>query len=340
MKSLNNIIHIPFTYWKLWYNVKKQKDFINKTLINDIEKINTNNDGSFNKDDLKKITNYYGLGVPAILGTSFAILRGSNLSLKERTASTYLGAMTGLGDDFFDLKDLNEDELKLLLNALLNDPYSVKVKRVSEKLFLHFYIKVLENSKQHELTKQYISDVFKAQNNSLKQTSHDISYDEIKEITLNKGGVSLLLYQSIFDLSLSKEETEMIYHLGGLMQLGNDIFDIYKDTIKGIKTLVTTETDIEHLRHTFATLMDEAFNLAYKTNYKQKNIKSFLRFISMGICRTYVCLDMLKKLQKGNDNIFSPSKYSRKELICDMEKPKNLIKSILYYTKYDIDKKL
>ena len=118
------------------------------------------------------------------MGTSFAILRGYNLTIEERTASTYLGAMTGIGDDFFDLKEMNDGELKFLLDALLNDTYNVKVKKVSEKLFLNFYIKVIENTKQHEHIKHYISKVFKAQMMSLKQTSPDLTYDEIKEINL------------------------------------------------------------------------------------------------------------------------------------------------------------
>ena len=107
-------------------------------------------------------------------------------------------------------------------------------------------------------------------------------------------------------------------------------------SVKGIKTLTTTTSDIGKLRNTFSEIMDETFSLAFKTKYSLKNIKSFLRFISLGICRTYVCLDQLEKLQKANNNIFEPSKYARKEMICDMEKPGNIIKSILYYVKYDL----
>jgi len=338
MKSLCNIIYISGTFYKLWHNVKKQKDFIDKTLSKDLETIRDNNDGSINDDDIQKITSYYGMGIPAILGTSFAILRGLDLTTEERTASTFLGAMTGLGDDFFDLKNLTEEELRFLLNALLNEPLNVKVKRLSEEVFLNFYTKVLSNSKNHELLKFYIGEVFNAQKKSLKQATQEITSDEIKEITLYKGGSSLLLYRSIFDNQLSAEEKELLYAMGGLMQLGNDIFDVYKDSIKGIKTLATTETNIDKLRQTFIVQMDETFRLAYSTSYKLKNIKSFLRFISMGISRTYVCLDMLEKLQKKSDNVFSPLKYSRKELICDMEKPGNILKSIIYYVRYDVDK--
>jgi len=338
MKYLSNTIHIPATFCKLWFSVKKQKSFITDTLIKDFDTINSTNDGSINNDDLKKITDYYGLGVPAILGESFALLRGHKLSLKERTASTYIGAMTGLGDDFFDLKDLSDDDLKLLLHALLNNPEEVKVKRLSENLFLQFYIKVLANIETQNQLKKYIYEVFKAQIMSLKQVSENLSNNEILEITRHKGGVSLLLYRSIFSHELSDEESKMLYNLGGLMQISNDIFDVYKDSQKGIKTLTTTTTDIGKLRNTFRSIMDETFNMTYNTKYSHKNIKKFLRFISMGICRTYVCLDQLEKLQKTNSHIFEPSKYQRKELICDMEKPKNMIKSISYYVKYDLKK--
>jgi len=336
MKSFNNIIHIPDTIFKLLYNVKKQKSFIHKTLEIDIKNADNFNDNSIDETDIKKITAYYGLGIPAIMGTSFGILRASSMSFRERTAITYLGAMTGLGDDFFDVNELKENELKYLLHALLNDPFNVKVNSKSENLFLRFYIKVLENTTQHKQIKHFISQLFDAQYLSLKQMSPDITYEEIKKITLQKGGVSLLLCRSVFNHPLSEEEEKMLFALGGLMQLGNDIFDVYKDNLKGIKTLANTETHIENLRRTFDNQMNETFTHALKTNYRLTSIKSFLRFISMFICRTYVCLDMFEQLQKKTNNTFTPSAYTRKDLICDMEKPANLLKSIMYYCKYNI----
>ena len=53
----------------------------------------------------------------------------------------------------------------------------------------------------------------------------------------------------------------------------------------------------------------------------------------MIICRGNVCLDMLQKKEELTNNAFAIDKYKRKDLICDMEKPVNILKTINYYSK-------
>ena len=62
-----------------------------------------------------------------------------------------------------------------------------------------------------------------------------------------------------------------------------------------------------------------------------KNIEKFLKIISLGIARVYVCLDQFEVLQFKNNGQFDVASYRRKELICDMQKPKNQLKTIQYY---------
>jgi len=60
---------------------------------------------------LKKIHTYYGLSVPAFLGEYFCLLRGKMMSDSERYPLTYLGALTGFFDDFFDEKNTPNDHI-------------------------------------------------------------------------------------------------------------------------------------------------------------------------------------------------------------------------------------
>lgn len=336
MIFLSNILQIPPTLINLKIQVDRQKAFIKKTLQKDIDFYRRINDGSLREDDFIKMTKYYGMGVPAILGVAFGLLRNNKISEKERLASTYFGAMTGLGDDFFDINKMNTAALNILLDALLNNDDSYIPKNTREKMFLELFKQVLDNTNRHEKIKQYIRAVFNAQIQSLRQTENNLTENEIKDITLLKGGVSLLLYRSLFDNEAVEAEEKMLYALGGLMQLSNDLFDVYKDSCSKIKTLATTCKNIQDLRFNYTGMMSDSFALAYKTPYKKEHIKKFLLFISIAICRTYVCFDQFEILQQKTNNQFTPSAYTRKELICDMEKPHNLLKSIMYYCKYKI----
>ena len=102
---LENLINLPKTYISLLNDEKRQRLYIRNQLFPEIEEAKKTNDGSLDDNDFKKIEQYYGFGVPAILGESFCTLRGSMMTPKERKASTYQGAMTGLFDDFFDKID-------------------------------------------------------------------------------------------------------------------------------------------------------------------------------------------------------------------------------------------
>lgn len=328
----NNLIKLPGLYLSLSKNLKLQRNFILKTIKLDIEESRKTNDGSLNEKDYKKITNYYGLAVPAILGESFCILRDKEMSEQERLSLTYLGGLTGLFDDFFDEKDMTEEHI---LN-LIKNPEDPIIKSAHEKLFITFYEKALENAADANLVKEYFIKVFDAQVLSKKQVLTNTDQDEIKSITYQKGGISLLFYRCALSQTMSKEEENLFYKLGGLMQLENDIFDIYKDHQGGIKTLVTTETKIENLQKTYKSLIEDIFSTVLQTNYPIKSKKKFLRIISMIICRGNVCLDMLQKKEELTNNVFTIDKYERKDLICDMEKPVNILKTINYYSKIKV----
>jgi len=310
-------------------NLRLQRGFIGNTIALDIEKSKKTNDNTLSDKDYNKITGYYGLAVPAVLGESFCILQGEKLSEKERIALTYLGGLTGLFDDFFDEKDMTEEHI---LN-LIQNPEEINATTSHEKLFITFYEKALENATDANLVKEYFIKVFDAQVLSKKQTLPNIDKEIIKSITYQKGGISLLFYRCALSQAMSKEEENLFYKLGGLMQLENDIFDIYKDHQGGIKTLVTTETKIENLQKIYEYLIGEIHEIVLKTKYPTKSKKKFLRIISMIICRGNVCLDMLQSKERLTNSIFAIDEYSRKDLICDMEKPLNILRTINYYSK-------
>ncbi len=312
-------------------NLRVQKKFIRENISAHLDAAKKPNDGSIEENDLKKITGYYGLAVPAILGEAFAALRGKEMTDKERLASTCQGAMTGLFDDFFDEKRLSEEEL---IHFIMK-PESYTGNSANEKLFLHFYTTALRNAPDVQRMQERLYQVYRAQVLSKSQVGSELSYEVIKDITMRKGAESLLFYRSAFENQFKKGEEKMLYCLGGLMQLSNDIFDVYKDQQQGIQTVVTTAWKIDNVRIYFSALQEIAYAAAYKTSYDPRNIQSFLDIISLGIfSRCYVCMDQLEKLEIRSGNVFAPQKYQRKDLICDMDTTKNKWRSLRYHLKH------
>ena len=330
MLNARRIINTPRLLYTIIKNIRLQKKFIKEYIEPEIVAAKKINDGSLDEADLKKITGYYGLAVPAILGEAFCALRGKKMTNKERLASTCQGATTGLFDDFFDKQNISGAALK----DLIEKPEYLTGDNASQKLFLKLYTTGLQNLPDVNNSLGWVYRVYKAQLQSKKQASPGLGFDEIKAITLDKGGVSLLLYRTAFTNPMEKAEEEMLYKLGGLMQLSNDIFDVYEDCRDGIHTLITTAKKINDVRTVFTAVMREGYRSAYQTSYSPVNIKRFLNMISAGIfSRSLVCLDHLEKNEATSNNIFQPHLYERKALICDMDTAINKWRSVKYHIK-------
>lgn len=329
MNTINNIFNFPRIFIKILYSLGRQKVFI-KCHIDPI--LDSYSSSGLSHSDITKIRKYYGNAVPSILGEGFCILRGSPLSQRERFAMTYLGSLTGLYDDFFDKLDTQENHIfELTIN-----PFDTTLQNIHESLFAKLYRLALLHCPSSELLKQKFIEVYKAQIQSKLQYKSSLASSHIEEITYLKGGTSLLFYRSALNDKPDEFEEAFLYGLGSLMQLENDVFDVYKDYQNNISTLVTKTKKVNELRETYTELHREVIKLVSKTKFPRKNKILFARFINLIICRGYVCLDCLEKNEKLTNNVFSIELYSRKMLICDMEKFRNSIKTFKYYAKSNV----
>jgi hypothetical protein len=329
LNYLRNLMHLPVLYFRIIKALQVQQLFLKKSVIPCLSDLLQQNDGSFNQHDFKKITDYYGLAVPAILGEAFCILCGRKMSSRERLCSTASGALSGLLDDFFDHKKLSDKYLRYMIE----NPFEADGQNTNEKIFLHFAGLALKNSSQHDKLKSNASRVFKAQIKSRKQNDKSVKFNEITDITRQKGGTAFLFYLSAFDSSDDAVLEAIFFQLGALMQYENDLFDIYNDSQANIYTIATITKDLERMKINYDIWTESLFELVSQSGFKPKNKARFLRFVSIVICRGLVCINQLQGLPRSSSKDFKLSEYTRKELICDMEKPANFIKMIHYYAK-------
>ncbi|MEO8769835.1 MAG: hypothetical protein ABI402_07115 [Ferruginibacter sp.] len=328
-KKIFNAIGVPSTISSILKKLSVQRSFLKKNIQPLLSEAEKQNDGSLDTTDFKKINEYYGLAVPAILGEAFCALHNKKMSTNERMASTSQAAMTGLFDDFFDKQYLSDDMIEDMLNNK-----TIPGKRSNENLFDRFYKNAVQHVPDKKKMQEALMEVYHAQLESKKQTQDSISEKEIQSITFYKGGTSLLFYRTAFLPVASTEEEKLIYNLGSLMQLANDIFDVYKDRENKIKTLITEATHIASVRELLQELLSTYYLVAYDIGFPKKNVRQFLSILSLGIfSRAFVCLDQLEKNEATTGNVFSVHQYSRTQLICDMDLPKNMYKSAMKHMK-------
>lgn len=324
LNKFNQAIRLPGVVNRILKQLAMQREFLHRQIRPILKEAYHSNDGSLDEKDRDKINNYYGLAVPAILGEACCALRGTAMTHEERWASTAQGAMTGLFDDFFDKNYLDENAIEKMIHG--ND--NSIIKKSNQRLFDLFYQKALVHCPDKKRLQQALSEVHKAQVESRKQENNSTSNAEIKDITLHKGGTSLIFYRSAFSPAATAKEEKLLYDLGGLMQLSNDIFDVYKDREGGIHTLVTDATHISDLREQYIAVLNECYANAFETGFGFKNSRTFLDIISIGIfSRCLVCLDQLQSNEQFTGGTFRVQQYTRKQLICDMDKKLNLARA-------------
>lgn len=322
-RSFNAAYRLPGTIRDMLHNIRYQKTFLQKKLQPVINDSLQSNDGSIDQVDIDKINHYYGLAVPAVLGEAFCRLKGKEMSEQERWTSTCQGAMTGLFDDFFD-KDYLADTAIASMISDENLPY----KRSNEKLFRFFFINALKHIEEQKIMQDALAEVYNAQVRSKKQKNGSLNTDELLNICYYKGGSSLIFYSTVFFPNATAKELKAFYDLGALMQLANDIFDVFKDRETGIQTIVTDANHIADVRKILQEHLLVAYENCFELHYSKRQVQQFLDVLTLGIfSRSFVCLHQLEKNERLTGNKFVVEKYSRKQLICDMDKKTNMIRS-------------
>lgn len=328
MKYFRNLLELSYLFPVLLRNSSKQKRFLKESISEEIKESKVLNDNTLDEYDYQKIL-LYGYAVPAMLGEAYCTLRNLKMTGKERYSLTFLGSITSLFDDFFDKKKLPDDYIReMIINS-----FSIIGKDSYEKLFLKLYNKSLESVDDRTLLIENALTVFESQILSRKQKNSDITQFDIETITFEKGGSSMLMYRNVLKNKMDDAEQKLIYKLGGIGQLENDIFDVYKDYKEGIKTLATTMQKTSHLRQKYVTLMAEVFDSVEKTNFPAGSKKRFRKIISLVMSRGLVCLDCIEKNERKTNNEFRIEKYERNDLICNMESFKSFAKLIHYSAK-------
>lgn len=322
-----------FTYIRAFREVYKelqvQKRYNKTFLVPYLKTLEEKYNGSFSAEQKNKIINYYGLFITSFLCSSYKRLNGKTLTENERKRATLFGILTPVGDDLFDVSKLNKESIRQLTfypETLTATTFSAHVAKEIQTYLL-----------QHVVHKEaYITaskNVLDIQEETIKQTNASISQEEIERITYIKGAVSVIIYHQCLDDKADEQMQETLFIVGSLYQLGNDIFDLYKDVRDNIYTLVNTCKDYKACRKKFLgrVILQNKKIMALPFDKKEK--ETFCIIMNTINARSMVALDQFVKFQNKKEATINWWQLDRKDMIVDMEKPANFLKWLYYIHK-------
>lgn len=250
-----------------------------------------------------------------------ALYHSTKATKNEEESAFLLGIMTPLADDLNDDFGLNFEEIERL-DGHQHENHIFHL--------LHELNKELKLDDKRDFQKYY-EKLKIAQNDSLKQKSdNNLEFMELIDITERKGAFSFLLYRSIFNRQISEKEREILKQVGFLFQLVNDLFDVYKDAQSNTQSTVLNCSSLESFEERYYAEIQQLFLLIYReTEISNRTKEKYLATISTILARGCVCLNQLINLESNVSIPFEVHKFTRQQLICDMEKPRNIWLSYL-----------
>lgn len=276
---------------------------------------------SLSEEHRKRI--FFYTAQSAITNLWFSLLRGNKPTNAEQQTALYLGAFTPIADDLMDESGQTFEALEENQN---NDS-------AGHVLFAYLLAKLKPHRAANADFERYFNLAHEAQNESLKQLGKEpLDLSELEKITFNKGGYYTTLYRFALTHPAKPGEETAIYTLGSILQVLNDLFDIYKDYHNGVQTLVTRTADIRFIALKLTELEARFRVQFFALDYPLANKKRAYRAIMAIVTRGHVAEAHYQNLQ-GDSATLDIAVYPRKPLIVDMEKPLNVWKNLVETSK-------
>ena len=291
----------------------------------------------------KRRFKHYFYGV-SYLSAIFGALRGQLRTRRERERFTHLAALAYFFDDLVDACRNSQPSGE----NWLDNPEAYGKIADERGLALHFLQSVytLQTPAQRTVFQQYMHRVFnvEVQGRQWGNAEYGVRNAElgsvewgnaeggrrkaefeaaILRITAEKGGCSVLLFRSLLDNPISGPEENALYQFGALIQLCDDIFDLWFDVQAGTATaasICAASGNIQGLNELFEAQVNACKAAIQKL--PRPHLAWAMIFFLIAITR--VCLQHYADLEQQFGKI---PLTDRKLLVVDMERWTNRLRA-------------
>lgn len=324
-----NISRYISAFIKVYRELRIQKKYNQTFLIPYLDELEKKYEGKFLPDQRTKILKYYGLFITSFLCSSYKKLYGKTLSEAERKRATLFGILTPVGDDLFDMDKLDHKAIRQITFAPEKYTATTFSARVAKEI-QGFLLSDVPHKDAYIKASKAVLDI---QEETVKQTNVSITQTEIERITYTKGAVSVIIYHQCLDDAADEQMQEVLFLIGSLYQLGNDIFDLYKDVRDNIYTLVNTCENYAALQERFLDRIKWQNQKIMDLPYAKKDKEAFCIVMNTINARSMVALDQFIQFEKQHKSKINWWQQERKAMIVDMEKASNFLKWLHYIWK-------
>ena len=315
-----------FTFFKsaiiLYKELDFQKKYVNAHIKPYLKSLELKHDGKFTDYQRIKILNYYCLFVPCINCVSYKKLCEQIFTIQDRKLATLMGLFTPIYDDLFDDLHLEPSQIQKLTIDPVSYEADIFMTKIAKEIGLH----LIDTAVDKTAYLQILEKLFTIQVNTLDQFNPNTSNEALQRITWDKGMISFVYYYTHSFGNPTDEMRDVLFEIGGLYQLCNDIFDMYKDCQEKSYTLANTCKDFTALKVFFlerVTLMNQKI----KALPFRKNEKAYFCLVMQSIIgRGLIAINYFILLEKKKGKNINWFDVERKELVIDMEKPINMVK--------------
>lgn len=222
---------------------------------------------------------FYGASYLAALMCS---LRNKALSKQEWHFFSNLSTLAAIFDDLVEVyRKTNPSRIGTLLAP------EVFAQAADQRgLSLHLLDNICRNLPPRQLTQfqAFLYRVFKVETTltTTRPGFAEMDVNALEIITAEKGGASILLFRSVLENQLSREEEVALYQVGYLTQFGDDLFDLWQDQHAGIPTLPTIlgqQNKLELLKDQFETQLHVTQQAIRQIPYPADQTETALRVL-------------------------------------------------------------
>lgn len=265
-------------------------------------------------DTFEKMFRYWQLAHYAVCG-ALAGLQGRQLTEAEEKRLLLLSVISPLYDEMFEARNAEVT----LIRQLTRTPQEYIPQHEGEALLKAAYLRLLDCTLDPDKVVAHFNDVCYWQEVSRRQQSAGIGEAELFRITYHKSYHAVLLCYTAFDRYPSPSETAMAFPMAGLVQLTNDVFDIWKDIRSGIFTIPILYRRYGRLERRFSA-ESARFNQALaRLQYPAARRKQYALTIHTLHAMGALALRNLRQESRGVQNVTELALLGRKRLVYDLD---------------------
>lgn len=276
--------------------------------------------GKIDPFTFEKIAKSYSIYV-LMFADAFTQIESRNTSEQEKIRMIYYFICSSLFDDFCDRMDFDLERLK---EISFNQDHFLP-QNFEESLFLYAHRYLLDQVRYKKRYVEISHQLYQAQIDSFAQAeSTPILDEDLKKITENKGGFSVLISAYYLDIEINSSLENVYFSIGSIIQMVNDLFDIYKDLQEKSQTIPNKMQDVNDFEKYYNTLVNQLIKNIFALHLSEQK-RQKLHFAMMNICAFgFVAIEQLKNIQMDNAILPNLATLPRKSLIVDMELWKNI----------------